>query len=68
MENIKLNVKALAAMMNMSIAELASVSGIDYHHLRLISCGDATMSGEDLMNLSAATGVPPSNIDYTRRK
>ncbi len=68
MENIKLNVKALAAMMHMNIAELAELSGIEYHHLRLVSCGDATMSGEDLMNLSAATGVPPANIDYTRRK
>lgn len=68
MENVKLNIKALAAMLNMSIPELAEKSGIDYRHLRLVSCGDARMLAEDLMNLSAATGVPPANIDYKSNK
>ena len=66
MKNIKLNVKALAAMKNMTIKELADACGIEYNHLRLVSCGDATMSGDDLMALSEFTGVMPGNIETSR--
>ena len=38
MKNIKLNVKALAAMKNMTIKDLAEACGIEYNHLRLVSC------------------------------
>lgn len=64
MDGIKLNVKALASMMNLSIKELAEKAGIEYNHLRLISTGDVKMLGVDLMKLHDATGVPPENIKY----
>ena len=66
MNNIKLNIRALAAMKNMTIKELAEACGIEYNHLRLVSCGDATMTGDDLMALSEYTGILPGNIETSR--
>lgn len=68
MENVKLNVRALCAMLGMNLKELAEASGIEYNHLRLVSCGDARMLAEDLMSLSELAKVPPSLIDYSNKK
>lgn len=64
MEDIKLNVRALAAMQKISIEELAKQCDIDPSHLKSVSSGRVTMSAEDLLKLSAKTGIPPQNIEY----
>lgn len=38
-ETIKMNVKALAANMNLSIEKLAELAGINVNHLLQVSCG-----------------------------
>ena len=62
MNNITLNIKALAAMKNMSIEELSKQCGIDYNHLKQVSAGRVKMTAEDLKKLSEFTGVPTENI------
>ena len=37
-ETIKMNVKALAANMNLSIEKLAELAGINVNHLLQVSC------------------------------
>lgn len=64
MEDLKFTVKALAALKNISIEELANKAGISANHLRKVSSGIVRMTAEDLMNLSRVTGVPPENIKY----
>lgn len=66
MEGVMLNVKALAAMKEMTITELADACGINPNHLKQVSAGNVTMTGEDLKRLSKFTGVPGENIvtDY----
>lgn len=66
MEDIMLNVKALAAMKGMTIVELAQACGINPNHLKQVSAGNVTMTGDDLKRLSRFTGVPGDNIvtDY----
>lgn len=65
MNDVKLNVLALAALKKESIKELAERSDIDYSHLRLVSCGSAKMTADDLLKLAKATGISPFNIDIT---
>lgn len=62
MENIKLNVRALAAQKKMSIEELATNCGINPTHLKDVSSGRVKMTAKDLQALSAFTGVPADNI------
>ena len=62
MDNITLNIKALAGMMNMSIEDLAKETGIDYNHLKMVSAGRVKMTASDLMQLHRVTGVPTENI------
>ena len=62
MDNIVLNVKALAAMKNMSIEDLANACDIDYNHLKQVSAGRVKMTATDLRKLSDFTGVPVENI------
>ncbi len=62
MDNIVLNIKALAAMLNMNIEELSEKCGIDYNHLKQVSAGRVKMTADDLKRLSAFTGVPAENI------
>ena len=62
MDNIALNIKALAAMKNMSIEELSKQCGIDYNHLKQVSAGRVKMTADDLKRLSAFTEVPAENI------
>lgn len=64
MEQIKMNVRALAANRKISIEELARLAGIDPSHLKSVSSGRAVMTGRDLIQLSLATGVSPFNIEY----
>lgn len=61
---IKLNVKALAAYMNLTIRELAEKADISPEHLASVSSGRATMTARDLMHLAAAADVSPYNIEY----
>lgn len=65
MEDKTFSIKALAALMHMTIKELAEASGINYNHLRLVSCGDVAMTGEDLMRLHKLTGVPSEQIELS---
>ncbi len=61
---IKLNVKALAAYMNLTIRELAEKADISPDHLASVSSGRATMTARDLMQLAAVAEVSPYNIEY----
>lgn len=51
MENIKLNIRALAALKKISIPELAKQAGIDPAHLANVSVGRATFTARDLAKL-----------------
>lgn len=62
MENIKLNVRALAAMMKMSTEDLANKCEINVNHLKQVSAGNVPMTAYDLKQLSKVTGVPADNI------
>lgn len=62
MENLQFSVRALAALMDMSIVELAEKCGINPHHLKQVSAGNVTMTGEDLKRLANFTKVPADNI------
>ena len=63
MEDIKLNVRALAAMQRISIEALAEKAGINPMHLKSVSAGRAKMTAEDLIKLAEATGISPFRID-----
>jgi plasmid maintenance system antidote protein VapI len=63
MNDIKMNIKALAGLKRMSIEELANASEIDVNHLRSVNADRAKMTAEDLIKLSVATGVSPFNIE-----
>lgn len=65
MENIKLNVRALAALMKVSIEELAKMADIEPNHLKSVSSGRATMTARDLVQLAKTTGVSVHNIEYS---
>jgi len=62
MEKYKVNVKAMAANLNISVGELAKKAGINPNHLYEVSAGRSKMTADDLIKLSAATGVPAENI------
>lgn len=62
MEDIVFSVKALAALMSMSIEQLANACDISANHLKAVQNGRATMTGTDLIKLSQFTGVPVENI------
>lgn len=70
MENIKLNIRALAAMKKVSIPELAKQAGIDPAHLANVSVKRATFTAQDLAKLlrlfnpsNNPEGVTVDNID-----
>jgi transcriptional regulator with XRE-family HTH domain len=63
MEDVMLNVRALAAMKKMTITELANACGINPNHLKQVSAGNVVMTGDDLKKLSRFTGVPSDNIE-----
>lgn len=62
MDKYKANIKSMAANLNISIGELAEKAGINVNHLYDVSAGRSKMTADDLIKLSAATGVPMENI------
>lgn len=63
MAEIKMNVRALAANMKISIDKLAELAGINAQHLKDVSSGRTTMTARDLIKLAQVTNVSPYNID-----
>lgn len=61
-DELKLNVRALAANKKWSIEKLAEQCDIDPDHLKSVSAGRATMTAYDLIHLAIGTGVSPFNI------
>ena len=64
MEEVKFTVKALAAIKEVTIEELADMAGISVNHLKKVSSGAVKMTADDLINLSRVTGISPENIRY----
>lgn len=62
MEDYKINVRALAANLRITIEELAVQSGINPNHLKQVSAGNVKMTADDLHKLAEFTGVPADNI------
>lgn len=62
MDDKKMNLRALAALMNTSIVGLAQMCGINPNHLKQVSAGNVPMKASDLKTLSKVTGVPIANI------
>lgn len=56
-------VRALAGRADASIEKLAQSCGINPSHLKMVSCGRATMTGHDLQLLSAFTGISADEIE-----
>lgn len=63
MENVKFTVRMLAAHMKESIEDLAEHSGINVNHLVNVSAGRTKMTGDDVIKLSAYTGIPATSIE-----
>lgn len=63
MEEVKFNIRMLAAYMKMSIEELAEKAEINIPHLKNVSAGRVKMTAEDIVKLSAFTGIPAKNIE-----
>lgn len=62
MNGVKLNIRALAALMNVSIEKLAEMCEISPSHLKQVSCGRLKMSAYDLSQLAKVTGISVENI------
>lgn len=62
MDDVILNLKALAAMKNMSIEKLAEECEIKPSHLKMVSLGKSKMTATDLLKIAQYTGVNPFNI------
>ena len=62
MEEYTLSIKAIAVNMSMTIGELADSAGIERNHLYEVSAGRAKMTADDLLRISKATNIPPTNI------
>ena len=60
--DIKFNIAMLCAYMSMTTDQLADASCIERNRLNSIRAGRTKMSGEDLIGLSDATGIPVENI------
>jgi transcriptional regulator with XRE-family HTH domain len=63
MKDVQLSVRALAAMMKISLDELADRAGIDRSRMKQISAGNVRMYAYELRSLSSVTGIPATNID-----
>lgn len=61
-ENIKLNIRAIAAQMGVSIEGLAEMCEINPNHLKQVSAGNVPMSAYDLKQISRVTKIPADNI------
>lgn len=63
MKDIVFSVRMLAAHMKISIEELAQKADINVYHLKNVSAGRAKMTADDVVKLSALTGIPVQNIE-----
>lgn len=63
MEEVKFNIRMLAAYMKMSIEDLAEKAGINVMHLKNVSAGRVKMTADDIVKLSTFTGIPAKNIE-----
>ena len=68
MENIKMNIAMLCAYSGLSTEALADKAGIDRNHLKAIRAGRATMTADDLLGLSDATGIDIRAIETKNQK
>lgn len=64
--NIKLNVATLCSYMGMTTEQLAEAAKIDKNRLAAIRAGRVRISGDDLLGLSEATGIPVANIQTSK--
>lgn len=64
MNEIKFNIRMLAAYMRMSIIKLAEGAGINKDHLLNVSAGRTGMTADDIVKLSEFTGIPAKNIEH----
>lgn len=62
MEDLKLNIRAIAGMRSQSIADLAKDAGINDSHLLNVSAGRVKLTLDDAIALSKLAGIPPENI------
>ena len=62
MENVMFTVRMMAAMMKISIEDLADKCEIERAHLKQVSAGNVKMTAYDLRQLSKITGIPADNI------
>lgn len=62
MTEIKMNVACLCAYMRVTTDELADMANISRSRLMGIRTGRIRMSGDDLLGLYEATGIPMENI------
>lgn len=65
-KTIKLNVATLCAYMGMTTEQLAESAEIDKNRLNSIRAGRTRISGDDLIGLSNATGIPMENIQTAK--
>ncbi len=63
MEEVKFNVRMLAAYMKMPLEELARKAEINIMHLKNVSAGRVKMTADDIVKLSKFTGIPAENIE-----
>ena len=59
-----LTLRAIAALREQTIRELAVDCGLDPDHLYQVNTGRATMTAEDLMKIHLQTNVPAHLIRY----
>lgn len=66
MNEMKLNIKAIAAQFGLSIEDMAKKCGIAPNHLKMVSSGYVKMTAEDVERISITFNIPMQNIqiDY----
>jgi plasmid maintenance system antidote protein VapI len=62
--DIKFTVRMLTAYLGTNMDDLAERAGIGVDHLKNVSSGRAKMTADDIVKLSAVTGIPVENIDH----
>ena len=62
MNELKLNIRSIAALKKISIEELARRCDINPAHLKQVSAGNVKMLAEDVQKIAAYTGIPADNI------
>lgn len=56
------SVKAIAAGLDINIETLAEKANINVQHLKDVSAGRVRMTADDLIKLSAVSGIAPNDI------